>query len=152
MSQDQWDQRFLNLAVHVACWSKDPSTRVGAVIVGPDREILTTGYNGFPRGVNDDPERLIDRDTKLLFTDHAERNCVNHAARTGVRLKGATAYVTAPPCAGCARALIQAGITRVVYAPPPPGLKQRWAADFNAAETMFKEAGISLTELPAAGA
>jgi dCMP deaminase len=78
-SLDKWDVRFLELANHIAQWSKDPSTKVGAVIVRPDRTICSVGYNGFPRGVDDNEERYMDRPTKYEFVVHAEANAIIHA-------------------------------------------------------------------------
>ena len=109
---NKWDQRFLHLASHISNWSKDPSTKVGCVVVGSDREIRSTGFNGFPRGIEDSPERLDDRNQKYPLICHAEENAIMHAARVGVSLKGCVAYVTWPPCTRCARSLIQAGCRR----------------------------------------
>ena len=91
---EKWDSRFLELAKHISEWSKDPSTKVGCVVVGEDREVRSTGFNGFPRGIEDDPTRLGDRDQKYPLICHAEENAIMHAARIGVSLKGNTAYVT----------------------------------------------------------
>ena len=115
---NKWDIRFLELAKHISGWSKDPSTKVGCVVVGEDREIRSTGFNGFPRGISDDNERLTDRNQKYPLICHAEENAIMHAARIGVSLKGSTAFVTWPPCSRCARSLIQAGIREVVYPSP----------------------------------
>ncbi|DAC43179.1 MAG TPA: dCMP deaminase family protein, partial [Candidatus Thalassarchaeaceae archaeon] len=117
---EKWDGRFLSLATHIANWSKDPSTKVGCVVVGPDREIRSTGFNGFPRGIADTDERLSDRELKYPLICHAEENAIMHAARIGLALKGCTAYVTWPPCTRCARSLIQAGVSEVVI---PAGLE-----------------------------
>lgn len=132
-----WDDRFLKLAQHIAQWSKDPSTKVGAVIVRPNRTIASVGYNGFPRGVNDD-ERLNDRPYKYAMTVHAEANAILSANE---RLDGCTLYVTPlSPCSSCASILIQSGIRRVVaYMPHQP---EHWADSFAIARTMLDEAGI----------
>ena len=116
MSQETWDRYFIDMAKFVATKSKDRSTKVGIVIVGEDNEVLSTGFNGFPRGVDDSNESYHERPMKYKITEHGERNAVYNAARQGIRLKGATAYFdTNPhPCTDCARALIQAGIARVV--------------------------------------
>lgn len=139
----KWDRRFIELARHIAKWSKDPSTKVGCVVVGPDREIRSTGFNGFPRGIEDTAERLGNRDLKYPLICHAEENAIMHAARTGVSLKACTAYVTWPPCTRCARSLVQAGVSEVVY---PSGLDipERWRDDFQMSMTMFGEAGLSV--------
>ena len=138
---DKWDQRFLDLAAHIAGWSKDPSTKVGCVVVGEDREIRSTGFNGFPRGISDDNDRLTDREKKYPLICHAEENAIMHAARIGVSLKGNTAFVTWPPCSRCARSLIQAGIREVVY-PTPEGIPERWQEDFDTSNGMLLEAGV----------
>lgn len=138
---DKWDRRFIALARHIAGWSKDPSTQVGCVVVGPDREIRSTGFNGFPRGIDDSLARLEDRTLKYPLICHAEENAIMHAARIGVSLKGCSAYVTWPPCTRCARSLIQAGVSTVLY---PAGLEipPRWTEDFEMSTAMFREAGV----------
>ena len=138
-----WNERFLNLAIHISNWSKDPSTKVGCVVVGPDREIRSTGFNGLPRGIEDNDERLNNREIKYPMICHAEENAIMHAARIGISLKGCTAYVTWPPCTRCARSLIQAGILTVIY-PKNTEIPDRWASDFELSMNMFKEAGIEL--------
>lgn len=136
-----WDERFLSLAHHVSGWSKDPSTKVGAVIVRPDRTVVSLGYNGFPRGTEDYHQHLNDRPTKLKRTVHAEVNAILTA---GEKLNGCVLYVTPlHPCATCAGIIIQSGIKRVVarFAESP---KPEWAEDFKAAARMFKEAGVDV--------
>ena len=131
---DKWPARFLDLAQSVAQWSKDPSTKVGAVIVRPDRTIASVGYNGAPRGVTDD--NLDDRDYKLAVTVHAEMNAILSAHE---RLDGCTLYVwPMPPCSHCAGAVIQSGVCKVVA--PKPG--ERWAQSCRLGRTMMHEAGI----------
>ena len=142
----KWDNRFLDLAKHLAGWSKDPSTGVGCVVVGPDREIRSTGFNGLPRGVEDTHERLHNRELKLLLTCHAEENAVLHAARIGVSLKGCTLYCTWPPCTRCARAVIQSGISRVVW-PIDAQIPDRWWDDFAMSIDIMREAGIEVDPL-----
>src|SRR5678816_3286831 len=98
-----WDIRFLREAARIATWSKDRSTKVGCVIVGPSREIRSTGYNGFPRGVNDDVDERHARPMKYAYCEHAERNAIYNAARVGIPLEGCTLYcaadkLTGPPC------------------------------------------------------
>ena len=138
---NKWDIRFLELAKHISGWSKDPSTKVGCVVVGEDREIRSTGFNGFPRGISDDNERLTDRNKKYPLICHAEENAIMHAARIGVSLKGSTAFVTWPPCSRCARSLIQAGIREVVY-PSQKEIPERWIEDFTVSNGMLEEAGV----------
>ena len=142
---EKWDKRILDLAAHISTWSKDPSTKVGCVVVGEDREIRSTGFNGFPRGIKDDEERLSDREKKYPLICHAEENAIMHAARTGVSLKGNTAYVTWPPCSRCTRSLIQAGVSEVVY-PADIEIPERCQDDFATASAMMKEAEVNVRQ------
>ena len=133
----------MSLAQHVACWSKDPSTKVGAVIVNNNKQVLSLGYNGFPRGVEDRPERYNDRPTKLLFVAHAERNALDNAFTD---TDGATLYSTLYPCTDCAKGIIQRGIKKVVTSKDKfEELSQRF--NFDVSETMFKEANVEVVLL-----
>ncbi len=136
-----WDARFIELAKHISTWSKDPSKGVGCVMVGKGREILSTGYNGFPRGVEDDC-RLNDRFKKYPIIVHAEENAIINATRVGVSLKGSTAYVTWQPCSRCARMLIQVGVEEIVT--PACEVVERWKDDFEISEALLREAGVPL--------
>ncbi len=107
----KWDCRFLELAKHVAQWSKDPSTQVGAVIVDDLRRIVSVGYNGFPRGVVDSAERYEDRKQKYALVVHAEANAILSPQQS---VRGCTLYATLHPCEECAKLVVQAGLTRVV--------------------------------------
>ena len=138
---EKWDRRFIDLALHISNWSKDPSTKVGCVVVGADREIRSTGFNGFPRGIKDSIERLEDREMKYPLICHAEQNAIMHAARIGISLKDCVAYVTWPPCTRCARSLIQAGVVEVVF-PKDIEIPERWVEDFDRSLSMMKEAGV----------
>lgn len=143
-----WDQRFLELASNVGRWSKDPSTCVGAVIVDKLRRVVGLGYNGFPRGVSDNGERLFDREQKYALTVHAELNAILNAI-TPVR--GATLYVSPLPCCNeCAKAVIQSGIRRVVTYIPETDLLSRWSVSLAVARQMFHEAGVEVSEYPSA--
>ena len=123
----KWDRRFLDLAAGMATWSKDMSTQVGAIIVDRDQRIVSSGYNGFPRGVVDSIERYQDRDTKYRMVVHAEINAILFAKRD---LTGCTIYVHPfMPCARCAAMVIQTGIKRVVYPPASEDILSRWADD-----------------------
>jgi len=137
----RWDLRFLEMAKLISTWSKDPSTKVGCVIVGPDREIRSTGFNGFPRGVNDTLARYNDREQKYPLVCHGEENAILHAARIGVSVKGCIAYCTWPPCTRCARSLAQVGIAEIVY-PAGVEIPDRWKADFEMSSSLLKEAGV----------
>src|SRR5688572_8065873 len=108
-----WGRRYMDLARHVAGWSKDPSTKVGAVAVGKSRHNhdIVVGYNGFPRGIADTEDRLNDRQTKYKLIQHAERNVLDNAR---FDLSGATLYVTLHPCSECAKSIVSRGIAKVV--------------------------------------
>jgi len=143
---DKWHHRFLSLAAQVATWSKDPSTRTGAVIVRPDRTVASLGYNGFPRGVADTNRRLMDRPTKYAFVVHAELNAILAAHGP---VEGCTIYVHPwPPCSDCAGAIIQAGIKHVVSVEPTAEQQERWGDSFKHMEAMFREAGVRLDTIP----
>ena len=145
-SPKDWDRRYLQLAELVASWSKDPSSKVGAVAVR-NRRVLSLGYNGLPSGVVDSEHRLTDRETKLHFTAHAEANVIATASRHGVSLLGADLYIWPfPPCSACGSLIVQAGITRVIVFDRV--IPQRWQVSFDAAAEMFSEAGVSLLRLP----
>ena len=109
---DKWDLRLIGLAKHVAQWSKDPSTQVGAVIADEKHRVLSLGFNGFARGVRDLAERLENREIKYDMIIHAERNALLFA---NASVDGASVYVwPLLPCAQCAATLIQAGIAEVI--------------------------------------
>jgi dCMP deaminase len=134
-----WNDRFLNLAEHIANWSKDPSTKVGAVIVDDSRRIVSTGYNGFPRGVEDSDLRLQQREIKYEMIVHGEINAIVFANQN---LQGCTLY-TWPfmPCSRCAGIVIQSGIKTVVTLLND---NPRWQDSFRLTEKMFAEAGVEL--------
>lgn len=135
--ETKWDKRFLQLAKFISSWSKDPSTKVGAVITD-DNKIVSVGYNGFPKNIADDI-RLQDREVKYQFIVHGEINAIHHANRS---LKGCTLY-TYPfmPCARCGSQIIQTGIERIVSI---ENNNERWRDSFNVSQILFKEAGIKL--------
>lgn len=142
---DKWDYRFIKAAEHFASWSKDPSTQVGAVIVRPDRTIASLGYNGFSRGVDDNPTRYTDRDFKYEAIVHGEMNAVLSAREP---LKNCTIYTwPLPPCSRCAAMIIQTGITRVVA---PINKNPRFSASCDLGKQLFAEAGIVCVEVPEA--
>lgn len=145
-TSNKWDCRFLFMAELVSGWSKDPSTKVGAVIVRPDKSVTSVGYNGIPRGVKDTGSRLNTREEKLLYTVHAEQNAILSAKEP---LNGYSIYIwNIPPCAQCAASIIQSGIKHVccpIKSGYDPSVIARWIDSFKAAETMFKEAKIKMT-------
>lgn len=135
-----WDRKFLDLARFVAGWSKDPSTQVGAVAVGETPNMLSLGYNGFPPGVADRPDRLHDRDTKYRLVVHAEINALINA-----QFRPEAVYVTHPPCVRCTvQILAYRSVKRVVSIQPGEDMLSRWAADFEESRRLFAEAGVSL--------
>lgn len=165
-----WDELFIKMAFLVSEKSKDPSTKVGCVIVGQDNAVLATGFNGFPRGVKEEEEvmvqvenypafypekRLLEdrwaRPAKYSWIEHAERNAVYNAARNGVKVAGARAYLNwePQPCADCCRGLIQAGIVEIIGPDIPfkgAGTGTAYHIDF--AEVMCKEAGVKQRIVP----
>ncbi|SEG64424.1 deoxycytidylate deaminase [Bosea lathyri] len=138
-----WPEYLFGFAQHAATKSKD-STQVGAVLVGPDREVRLTAYNGPPKGVKDTPDRL-EHPRKYLFASHAEANLIAFAAREGIRTKDCVVYVTHFPCAACARTLIQAGVVGVVAGMGSTSMPEE---EFDAARTMFREAGVKVRVTP----
>ena len=140
LKQGKWDVRFLRLAHEVAKWSKDPSTKVGCILV-KDKKVISMGYNGFPAGISDDLSRLEDRSTKYEMTVHAEVNAVTNAALHGLSTAGSTAYVTFSPCSRCAAVLINAGISTVVISAHTI-IPDRWLDNFRLAAGLLNEAGV----------
>lgn len=136
---DKWRNRFLKLADTVAVWSKDPSTKVGAVIVRPDRTIVSLGYNGFPRGVADDKERYDDRALKYNLVVHAEANAILSSREP---LQGYSLITTLPPCAECTKLIIQSGVVYIASYAPPADVHQRYKASYDASQMMLREANV----------
>lgn len=110
----KWHKRFLEICSQVSTWSKDRSTKTGCVIV-KDRKIISTGYNGFTPGIDDENDNYHQRPQKYLYTEHCDRNAIYSAAREGISLKGSTMYLTHPPCADCSRGIVMSGISQVVW-------------------------------------
>jgi dCMP deaminase len=141
-----WDQYFLNIAEQVKEKSKDRRTKIGAIIVGKDNEIVSTGYNSFPRGINDDVEERQERPEKYFWMVHGELNAILNAARIGVSTNGCKIYLTCGvPCSNCGRAIINAGITEV-YCKTEDTTRNREKWDEEAARTlkMFEESGVEV--------
>jgi len=138
-----WDDRYLDLAEHFASWSKDPSSKIGAVAVGEHGQILSQGYNGFPRGVEDTLHRWHDKKINVV---HAEKNVIYNASLNGVSLNDSTLYVFGlPVCNECAKAIIQVGIKRVVFRAPPKDngyINLKWEKAWSITKAMFREAGV----------
>ena len=138
---DVWDYRFLRIAKEVSTWSKDPSTKVGAVIVDNNNRVVSMGYNGFPQGVDDD-ERLKDREAKYKRIVHAEMNALLFSSKPVVDCR----IYTYPfmPCPRCAGPIVQSGINMVIS---PRNTNERWSADFDISREIFEEAGVFLKEM-----
>lgn len=147
-----WDVYFLKIADAVREKSKDPSSQIGAVIVNGDNAIVSTGFNGFPRGIDETNPNRWERPIKYDYVEHAERNAIYNAARQGVATKGCTLYIVGfggngvkcVPCINCTKGTIQAGITRVVgyYEKEAP---EHWVQELLFAESLLKEAGVQMT-------
>ena len=135
----------LGMARHVALLSKDPSTRVGAVILDPKRRLVSAGYNGFARGVPDNIRLLEDRAKKYKLILHAEKNAIMFATAP---LDGCTMVVTHPCCSQCAALLVQAGIKHVMWPKPDETFIERWAEDLELTRMQFDHAGVNVEEIP----
>lgn len=142
MNSTKWDNRYAELAKHIATWSKDPSRKIGAVAVGSKGQILAQGYNGFPRGIEDTNERLVNREEKYKYVVHAEMNVIYNASHSGVSLDGSELYVYGlPVCSECAKGILQVGIKRV-YILVDEEIPEIWLDSWNRTRGMFEEAGI----------
>lgn len=144
LKRDKRDNlRFLEVARQIAQWSKDPRTKVGAVLVGNKSQIISQGFNGFPREIEDTADRLNDRTTKNKFVIHAEMNSIYNAIFNGASTEGATIYISGLPCCHeCAKGIIQTGISKVVMDSDPESSKSPWDESGKLALEMFKEAGV----------
>jgi len=142
----EWKEYFISIAEQVKEKSKDINTQIGEVIVGEDKEILTTGYNSFPRGLNDSLDERQERPEKYFWFEHAERNAIYNAARIGVSLKRSTVYLTSGlPCMDCARGLIQAGVKKVVCKENcTTKNKEKWVEQQERSLLMFSECGVEV--------
>jgi len=145
VDEEKWHVRFMKLATEVASWSKDPSTKVGCVLVR-DKKVLSTGYNGLPKNLSDDLNILNDREKKYELTVHAEVNAVTTAALHGISTEGATAYVTFNPCSRCAAVLINAGVTSV-YSYGGSIIPTRWLENLILASRVLAEAGVAYSTI-----
>lgn len=148
-----WDKYFIEIAQVVLRKSKDQSTKVGAVVVNVDNHILATGYNGFPRGIDDTNPEYHERPLKYQVTEHAERNAIYQAAANRGGLKGSTLYLGHNPfsgiCSDCARAIIQAGIVCVVGPDDVAfeGRGNQWHQDCRVARDLLREAGVEVRSI-----
>ncbi len=139
----KWHKRFIELAEFISTWSKDPSTKVGSVIVDKYKRIVSTGYNGLPKDIEDTKERYENRDIKYKIILHAEENALAYAKRD---LTDCTLYVSGlPPCAHCASLIISAGIKQVVF--KKQEIPERWIESIKLSKTILEEAEIKLIEI-----
>lgn len=141
LKTNKWTYRYIELARQVSTWSKDPSAQIGAVAIGSAGQVLSQGYNGFPRGINDTSDRYSNRTEKYKFIVHAEMNMIYNATHNGVSLKDSTVYVYGlPVCAECCKGLIQTGVKKIIsYV---PGDDSRWIESTELARKMFDEADV----------
>lgn len=144
-SQEKWDRRFLGLAEHVSQWSKDPSTKVGAVITTYDHKVVSLGFNGFPQGMGDDPERYNNREEKYSRIVHAEMNAILFAEPSQLINRVLYTYPFLP-CDRCAVLIAQTQIFRVVSYEPTEELKARWGAALERTRSYFGETTIDFVE------
>lgn len=143
-------QQYMEIAYATSRFSKDESTQVGAVIIGPTNEVRSLGYNGAPRGCSADDgvdARGRTRPEKYFWFSHAELNAITNAARVGVPLDGSTIVVTHPPCMDCARAIVQAGIKQVVAVRPAAEFAERWIEHTRRVQTLFSECKVGYYEI-----
>lgn len=142
-----WQKRYMNLAKEVSSWSKDPSKKIGAVAVGSKGQVLSQGYNGFPRGINDDQNRYKDRAEKYKYVVHAEMNCIYNATYNGVSLDGSDLYIWGlPMCSECAKGAIQVGIKNIYWSlseeiPPV------WQDSYETTKKMLEEARVNIKRI-----
>lgn len=137
--------QFLKLARYQAdLFSKDPSTKVGCIIIAPDSyQILSCGYNGLPRKIDESIAERWQYPLKSFYCEHSERNCLYNACRSGVKLEHGIAITTLFPCAECARGLIQAGIDTIVTMEPDLS-HHRWGPSFKESQEMLIESGVEI--------
>lgn len=148
-----WDQYFAQLLGPISSKSKDPSTKVGCIIVGPDHEIRSTGYNSFPRGLNDNEPSRHERPEKYFWIEHAERNAIYNAARCGSTTAGCVMYVSHVPCLDCARGIVQSGIKELVVcqkAVIDEEFQKRWQEHIDRVDSLFSECGVTLRHITTA--
>jgi dCMP deaminase len=141
---EKWKLRYIGLAKEISSWSKDPSTKVGAIVVGGMGQILSQGYNGFPRNVKDDLASYEDKDKKQALVVHAEMNAIYNASHNGIALRGATMFIYGlPVCHECAKGIIQVGIKSVIS--EYTKISRKWEDSNKITESLFAEAGVNYT-------
>jgi len=141
-----WKDYFRKLVHVIKLKSKDKNTQIGAIIVGTDNEIVSTGYNSFPRGICDKRDDRQDRPEKYYWFEHGERNAIYNAARIGVSTKGCTMYLSCDiPCCDCTRGIINAGISHIICERGEGGKDSRWEEHKIRSLEMLKEARVRVT-------
>lgn len=144
-----WHQYYLTLTYLVAMKSKDSSSKIGAVIVGRENQIISTGYNGIPRGVREQPKldaepRRDERPEKYFWWEHAERNAIYNSSRYGIELQSATMYTQKMPCTDCMRGIIQSGIHKVVIHDNGVKMAPKWLESAEMSHQMAEESGVTI--------
>lgn len=140
-----WTQYYRTIAHAVKMKSKDIHTQIGAVIVGTGNQIISTGYNSFPRGIADNIDERQHRPEKYYWFEHAERNAIYNAARSGVSTNGSIMYLTCGiPCSDCARGIINAGIIAIYCETELGVVDVRWKDHADRSVQMFKEANLRI--------
>jgi dCMP deaminase len=138
----KWDSRYLEVAKNISTWSKDPSTKIGAIIIGNRGQIVSQGYNGFPANIKDTQFRLNNREEKYKYVIHAEMNCIYNACHSGISLQNTSLYVYGlPDCSECAKGVIQVGIKKVIMQ-HAFDKDSRWEEHYKLTKSMFDEVGI----------
>lgn len=149
---ESWERKFILLAKHISIWSKDPSKKIGAVAVGSKNQILSTGYNGFPRGIDDSPERLNNRTEKYKYVVHAEQNLIYNATYNGISLDDATVFIWGLPlCSECAKGILQVGVRTVRWAIPKSSIDKKWKDSYELTKELFFERGCDIKQLSHTG-
>jgi dCMP deaminase len=141
-----WTEYFLEMAEVVKLKSKDQSTQIGAVVVGEGRNVLSTGYNSFPRGLDDSLQERQERPEKYFWIEHAERNAIYNAALEGVSLKNSTIYLTSGlPCMDCARGIVNSGI-KIVWCKRvcTTKNKEKWEESQKKSLQLLNECGVEV--------
>ena len=144
---NSWNLKYIELAKKFASWSKDPSVKVGAVAIGSKGQVLSQGYNGFPKQFNDSLDIYKTSELKKKYIIHAEMNCIYHATLNGISLENSTLFVYGlEVCHECAKGIIQVGIKEVVaYSPNPP--KNKWIKSFETTQKLFEESNINYIKI-----
>lgn len=139
-----WDDYFFSLLPLIAQKSKDPNTKIGCIIIGEGHEIKTTGYNSFPRGLNDNVPARSKRPEKYNWIIHAEQNAICNASRNGVSLLNSIMYLHGLPCMSCACSIVQAGIKEIVYKGSEVSTSKKYIKEVKKSQTLLKECGVKI--------